>query len=253
MEGERLITRKFSGAKKLRAKGSHTAVSNPSFHSNIIEKYSRKKKLSSFPFLLFGENSKERAIQGNRFSFPIHIQVLKYPVSRGTVSRELTKGRITSSNQPTSNQPLKPALLKEKEIFRTHGNISSARDIIRQNTRDIVQRRESVIQKTVYNIQKEIRTLSRNENFYPVSGLLTDANLINIVRKKATEDLLRNPIVARMVENSIFRPYAFYQAKRSLKPIYQTYSGDESFGNSIGISSSTSKVMSNCKFWNNFT
>ncbi|WP_158024113.1 hypothetical protein [Methanosarcina horonobensis] len=236
--------RKFSGAKKLYAKGSHAIVSNLRFHSKIIEKYSGgKKRFFSFPFLLFRENSEEKLGRRNKFSFPIHIQVLKYPVSRETVSSGFTEKKVI-----IVNQSLKPVFLKEKEkereILRTYENVTNTRDIIRQNNGDTVQRSESVIQKTAYDVQKEIRALSRNGNFHPVSGSLPDTNLANIVRKKVPKgDLLRNPIGARMAENSVFRPYVFYQG-RSLKSVNQINFGDKTSGESFEAPSWESEGIS---------
>ena len=247
MEGEKVNNQRFSGIKKLHAKRSRTAVSNPGFHSNIVEKYSRGKKRSfSFPFLLFRENSEEKTGRGNRLSFQVNIQVLKYP--EYSVSREIVSPGFTEKKIIFITQPLKPVFLKEKEkereILRTYKNVPGTGDIIKQNNGDIVQRSESVIQNIVYNVQKEIRTLSQNRNFYSVSGSLPGTNPSNIARKKLPDkDLLRNPIVAGTAESSAFRPYVFYHG-RNLKPVNQISSGDETSGETFEVPSWESKGIS---------
>ncbi|MDY9927098.1 hypothetical protein [Methanosarcina sp.] len=203
-----MITRKFSEAKKSHSKGPQTAVSNPCFHSKIIEKYSPgKKKSFSFPFLLFRKGAGEKYIQENRLSFPIYFQVLKYLVSPETISREFAERKAIASNQP-----LKPILLKEREILRLYENVP------------------------------------KNKNFYPVSGSLTDVNLVNIVRKKTPEENFpHSSIVSRLVESSVFRPYVSHHGKRSLKPASQTYLGNKTAGESLKIPFPSRKRISKLK------
>lgn len=225
--------REFSGAGKSHAKRPRTAVSNPCFHSKIIDKNSPgKKKLFSFPFLFFRKGSGEETVRGKRHSFPVHFKFLRYFIFPESPERKAM----------TKNQFLQLTPLKKREVFRVYEKVSNTRDVITQNTREIIQRKETFS-------QKEIHTLSRNGNFYPSSGSLVSGSLtpLNTARKKVPDtvrkkvpdtvrkktpekSLLRSSIVTRLAENSLFHP-----GEKSRKPINRIYPGSEISGKSLRI------------------
>lgn len=244
-------------AKELHAKGPHTTVSNPCFHTKIIEKYSSgKKKFFSFPFLLFRKGYGEEPVRENRFSFPIHFHFLRYIVSQEIISPEFPEKRGITKNQLLQFPPL-----KKGDVCRIHKKASNTQNLIRQNIRDIIQRKEAVTQKVVYNVQKEIsvqkeinvqkeiHTSSRSDSFYPVSGSLVSDSLtaVNTLHKKTSdtihkktphkktpdESLLHSSIVTRLAENSVFYPSVFHPGKKSRKRINQIYSENEISGESF--------------------